>query len=292
MRLAVILASSGRAMELSNWSETFKLQSIQPSKVLYSVVSPDDLPEENLIYPCSTILYGDPGLPKQRNRGLDFLSDSYDLIAFFDDDYVACSDAFANIMEFFKQNPEVVGINGVLLADGINTAGISYSTATQIIKAFESQKIDQPLTVSNLSGLYGCNMVYRASAIRDLRFDENLPLYGWQEDVDFASRVSKHGRIVGTNAFAGVHQGVKLGRSSGVKLGYSQISNPLYLARKGSITKNYALRLIVKNVLSNHLKYFLAEPWIDRKGRAAGNWIAICDVVLGRSHPNRILDLN
>jgi hypothetical protein len=116
-------------------------------------------------------------------------------------------------------------------------------------------------------------MVYRASAIGSCRFDERLRLYGWQEDVDFAASLSSRGRIVKTFAFSGVHQAVKYGRTSGVRLGYSQVVNPLYL---------------VRNVLANHLKTFKPEPRIDRAGRMKGNWIAFRDLMLGRLMPERI----
>ena len=69
-----------------------------------------------------------------------------------------------------------------------------------------------------------------------LRFDEGLPLYGWQEDIDFAARVARQGgALARTDAFAGVHCGVKTARSRGLPIGYSQVANPLYLVRKGTM---------------------------------------------------------
>jgi GT2 family glycosyltransferase len=65
-----------------------------------------------------------------------------------------------------------------------------------------------------------------------LHFDENLPLYGWLEDVDFCRRLAPYGRIVRNARTAGVHLGSNSGRTSGVCYGYSQIANPLYLWRK------------------------------------------------------------
>ena len=43
-----------------------------------------------------------------------------------------------------------------------------------------------------------------------------------------------NGKVVKIDAAFGVHLGTKLGRNSGLRLGYSQIANPLYLARKGA----------------------------------------------------------
>jgi len=50
----------------------------------------------------------------------------------------------------------------------------------------------------DIYGTYGCNMTFRLKPIRSnaILFDENLPLYGWQEDIDFSLRVGPYGRIV------------------------------------------------------------------------------------------------
>ena len=42
---------------------------------------------------------------------------------------------------------------------------------------------------------YGCNMAVRLAPMREhgLRFDERLPLYGWQEDVDLSRRLAAFG---------------------------------------------------------------------------------------------------
>ena len=68
-----------------------------------------------------------------------------------------------------------------------------------------------------------------------VRFDENLPLYGWAEDVDFCRQLATYGRIVENARTTGVHLGSNSGRTSGVCFGYSQIANPLYLWRKGTL---------------------------------------------------------
>ena len=89
--------------------------------------------------------------------------------------------------------------------------------------------------IKDQPGAYGCNMIARFSAMPDIRFDENLPLYGWLEDLDFSARLRTKGRVVEASRCVGVHLGVKNGRSPGRQIGYSHIANPLcHLARKGS----------------------------------------------------------
>ncbi len=137
-------------------------------------------------------------------------------------------------------------------------------------------------------------MGFRVAAIHDhgLRFDENLPLYGWLEDLDFCHQLSPFGRIVKNERMTGVHLGVKTARGSGLRLGYSQIANPFYLWRKGTFHLDRALRLVSHNIFANLAKQFRCEPWVDRRGRALGNARALWDLVRGRLHPTRIRELN
>ena len=88
-----------------------------------------------------------------------------------------------------------------------------------------------------------------------------------------------------------MHRGVSRGRSSGTRTGYSQIANPHYLFRKGTLPGRFALRLVAKNCLANHLRAFRPEPWIDRAGRVRGNWLAFRDLLRGRLDPRRILEI-
>ena len=82
-----------------------------------------------------------------------------------------------------------------------------------------------------------------------------------------------------------------MGRTSGVRLGYSQVVNPLYLARKGTFPWNPALGLIGKNLAANAVKSLAPEPYVDRRGRLAGNLLAVRDVVLGKVDPTKVLRL-
>ena len=81
----------------------------------------------------------------------------------------------------------------------------------------------------------GCNMAFRYSALRNIHFDERLPLYAWLEDADFRGQAERYGHVIRAEALSGVHLGHKQGRGRGVTLGYSQIANALYLATKGTV---------------------------------------------------------
>ena len=100
----------------------------------------------------------------------------------------------------------------------------------------------------------GCNMAYRYSAIRDIVFDESMPAYAWHEDSDFRGQVERRGLFVRAENLWGVHLGHKQGRSSGLALGYSQIANAVYLARKGTVPAGFLAEIATKNVIVNALR--------------------------------------
>lgn len=291
-KISIVIASRGRPAVLAQWQTIISNQTIKPHLLVYSVTEKEDLPPENLIWQPSIVVVGSSGLAHQRNRGLDVIINDSDIVAFFDDDYVPAPDCIENILIFMNQNADVAGANGAILKDGINSIGIEFEKAIEEIGKFALICEPDFSPIEDLVGLYGCNMVFRVDFIGDTRFDENLPLYAWQEDIDFAAQIKRKGRIVRTNAFFGVHQGIKLSRGSGLRLGYSQVSNPIYLIEKGTMPLLFGMNLMCKNIIINHLKSIRPESWIDRRGRMLGNWLAIKDMILGKLHPSRILDLN
>lgn len=288
--IAVAIASRGRPDEIAEVVTLLRAQSHKPHLIILSVVSEADVCNLRLD-PSLRIIYGEPGLCAQRNRALDALPPDTDLVAFFDDDYLPAPHALRGAASLFEDHPTVTGATGTLIADGINSAGISFEDALSLIERYAPGQKAGPEVLSDQDGLYGCNMIYRVSALHGLRFDERLPLYGWQEDIDFANRMSRRGRQVKTDAFTGVHRGVKSARLSGVRFGYSQVANPLYLVEKKTMKSTYAFKIVTKNIIANIVRSFHPEPWIDRSGRVKGNMIALLDLFRGKLRPEAVLDL-
>lgn len=289
LRVAVVIASLGRPECLATLLARLAGQSLIPVEVVLSLESDADAPET---HPCPftlTRVLGPRGMTAQRNRGLAMMGPDVDVVLFYDDDFVPSRFAIAGVAAFFAAHPEIAGATGHVIADGILGPGITPAEAARIVDAAELQDAGTAV-VAYRSSLYGCNMAYRVTAIAGLRFDERLPLYGWLEDMDFGRQIDRP--LAYTKAFAGVHCGEKQGREvSGRRLGYSQVCNPVYLWRKGTLGGLVAVRQILRNVVANHMRMLAPEPWIDRRGRAGGNWLAIADLLRGRAYPARILDL-
>jgi GT2 family glycosyltransferase len=124
-----------------------------------------------------------------------------------------------------------------------------------------------------------------------LRFDEALPLYAWYEDIDLTRRLGAHGAILRLAGARGVHLGTKSGRVAQARLGYSQVANAIYLARKGSYPWGHALPSAARHLAMNAARSLAPEPHVDRRGRLRGNLIALADLLRGRMHPMRVMEL-
>ena len=289
--VAIVIASVGRPDMLEQMIECLSQQSESADFIVLSVTSAVDLPQGFQDSAEIRTIIGDKGSCCQRNRAIDLVQPHCDIVMFYDDDFIPSINSIKNLRRFFEDNPHISGATGNVLADGANNSGISSELGKEIVRKHDEKIVYDGKIIAYVDGLYGCNMACRAGDIGSNRFDERLPLYGWQEDIDFSASLRASGKLAKTAAFAGVHQGVKHGRTSGVRFGYSQIINPLYLARKGTIRKRVALNLVIRNLLINHARSIRPEPWVDRRGRVAGNWIGLIDAIRGRVTPERILTL-
>jgi GT2 family glycosyltransferase len=289
--VVVIIPTLGRAELTTRTVERLSRQSHRPHRVIVVGVTPADVVGLEALQPWVEVHFAPKGSCSQRNFAIDLVEGEADILAFFDDDFVPSDDFFAQAVRLFATHDDIVGACGRIIADGASGPGISFEDAVALVEAARTARAE-PFELHPRRGLYGCNMVFRASAIQDARFDERLPLYGWQEDFDFSRQLAARGRLVRCSGLSGVHMGVKLGRSSGKKFGYSQIANPVYLHQKGSMPSSRALRLIRDNLLSNIGRCLWPERYIDRRGRLRGNLSALFDLFTGRIDPLRVLEMD
>lgn len=283
-RVAVAVATLGRP-ELA--SETLRRlmdhQTLRPAAVVVSCVRPEDA-GGIARRPGVTVVTGRPGLAAQRNAALEALPHDIDVVAFFDDDFVADLNWLAVAARLFRDEPDIVGITGSVVADGIKGPGLTFQEADRLL----ADSSPEGNALIERFSPYGCNMAFRRSAIGAVRFDERLVLYGWLEDRDFGAALARQGgRLVKCLAARGVHMGVKGGRMAGDRLGYSQVVNPLYMLRKGTMTYRQVLDHLFRNISSNLALSACPEPFIDRRGRLRGNLRGLADVLQGRFEPER-----
>ena len=302
--IGVIIASSSRAKLLGETLTELSKQTVAPRFVVLSVHETSDLPDLNdLVLPAGCELHsvlGEKGSTVQRNRGVERLARLIDfrfvpgIVVFLDDDFVARGDWLASLISRISESPRIVGLTGILLADGAPGAGYNTHEAIQILHDGVSKldASDWRMLEGPVTSLYGCNMAIRSEIMAELRFDEGLPLYAWLEDYDFSVRLGEYGDLYRSAKLVGVHLGTKAGRSSGVRIGYSQIVNPQHLRRKGTMSTRTALKYASKNFVANVIGSIIGDRHIDRPGRLRGNCRAILDIVSRRASPGRISSLS
>lgn len=299
----VVVATKGRAKECSTLLDFLAQQTVRPKAVVIVGV---DLSDTSGIsdHPYFRMLGVEvlqaksAGLPAQRNVGVEHLlanqssADAY-FVAFFDDDYRPEARWIESMRDVFTEHEEISAVTGQVLADGIKGPGISEAEALLYLNGeLPPMKCwAQGESIRPVDSLYGCNMAIRDIVFTTGRFDERLPLYAWQEDRDFTSVAVQFGAVVYHPSPRGVHLGAKSARTSGTRMGYSQIANMVYLRHKRSVTLTVCTKFIFKALVANTIKSFTKHPYIDYRGRLRGNFVAIGDALLGRMKPERILSL-
>lgn len=290
--IVVGIATAGRRDVLDKMLWQLTLQHKLPDRVIICPANDHDFDESiisKLPYPIE-VVRGARGLCAQRNLILKKISNG-GLVVFFDDDFYPARDFLEKTISCFLASPDFVAMTGIVIMDGALGPGIEHDEALRILNS-DSECTD--LTPSTIYNVYGCNMAFRVSNIQNSNaaFDENLPLYSWLEDIDFSRLMSAEGAIGQSRSLRGVHLATKRGRTSGVRFGYSQIANPIYLAKKGTFAWSRAFSQMCRNMAANLARCVNPEPWVDRRGRLKGNLAAISDLIRGRLHPRRILDVS
>ncbi|OCP38392.1 glycosyltransferase family 2 protein [Ensifer sp. LC163] len=287
--VAIGIPSCGRRDILSAVLPLIARQTRQPDEIYVCLSSPEDMDPscvEGLAVRVIVII-SERGSCRQRNRIL--AAATSDVILFLDDDFLMAQSYIEEVGRLFAENEDVVIATGTLVADGIIGPGISVDGGLELIAA-DDRLPRSTQAFRPIYNAYGCNMAVRTGPVRDaqLAFDENLPLYGWLEDVDFSRMAAALGRVVQSSNLVGVHLGTKLARTPGIKFGYSQIANPIYLIRKDTMSVRHASVQIVRNLAANLVKVWKPEPWVDRKGRLRGNARAFLDLLTGRLAPRNV----
>ena len=286
MRVAVVIATKGRPSATAWVMRLLARQTVRPHQIILSASSEDDIGS----YDASGLrvheLIGTTGSSVQRNCALDALAPNIDVVIFLDDDFALERHWIERCVQRFASDAALVGLSGLTLRDGANTEPIAWEEAVALVDGAHAE-VSRRAPLRPCVELYGCNMACRAHAISDLRFDERLVLYGWMEDKDFSRRLARRGRLAYCDDLLGVHLGLRGGRVSGRRFGYSQVVNAMYLCKKGVMSRKEAASNILRALGMNCVKSVSPEAHLDRRGRLIGNVIGIIDLCLGAIRPER-----
>jgi hypothetical protein len=241
-----------------------------------------------------SILYAErAGLCLQRNRGIQFIRNEVAAcepngrfaILFFDDDFRPERRWIDLAIERLKYN-DIVGLTGEV----INDDGIVESQVVELLATYRRGAVKE----FAIRSCFGCNMIFMDYCFRNLSFDAALPEYGWLEDLHFSRQcIRTFGSLIHFSSCYGVHLGnMNSGRNRGIKMGYSQIANPIYMYTRGTLSVSEMLYFVGRALGSNVLRSLRVNTPYDYRGRCRGNVIAFWDMLRGRMSPMRIRDLS
>jgi GT2 family glycosyltransferase len=209
MKLSLLIATKGRPEMLADTLESLRRCVPPPSEVV--VVDGDDTGSAEPVVaafsamsdtPATGYVRASPGLPHQRNVGLEVVSG--DIVVFADDDVEFAPDLFAVLARAFD-DPGVVGATGWIVEPEERRFGRQRSPIRQLLPGGGHEgsmtrfgyprRIVNPHQPRDVEFMVGCLMSARRELACQVGFDENLPGYGLAEDEDFSYRLSRLGRI-------------------------------------------------------------------------------------------------
>jgi GT2 family glycosyltransferase len=259
-----------RPKALQNLLNSVVCQTIYPSEILIIDGSLDDktriLLENNKFDNLKYFKVEDRGLTKQRNYGINLVSNTSEIVCFLDDDTVLEPDYFENLINTYQLHPNALGIGGYI----INETDFEFVGEKYIPKIEEfyfdgwkrkdskrfifrkklgldcdcgpgfSPKYSHARSVSFLPPsnkvyevelLMGGVSSFRKEVFKSHQFSTFFEGYGLYEDADFSIRVAKTGKLYLNTAAKVYHFHEASGRPNQFKYGKMVVENGYYIWR-------------------------------------------------------------
>lgn len=150
-----------------------------------------------------------PGLPHQRNTGLDYVSKHFvdcEMVSFLDDDIFITSDYFETVQRVFESDPRIVVVGGFDLRAAeqeikthplLSRLGILPKSDGEIAKSGLG-RVPRPNSPSEDADFVpGGMQSLRLNLLNGVRFNEASSFFG--EDIEMHFRLARCGRIVSSN---------------------------------------------------------------------------------------------
>ncbi|MGJ8454518.1 glycosyltransferase family 2 protein [Pseudothermotoga sp. U03pept] len=235
MRLAVGIPTLNRPEDLKRTIMSILKNSVLPDAIFVADQSDDDttmrvceqLEKEAQGVKLVYLRMDRKGLTRARNKILDETIPKYDIIAFLDDDVVLDKEYISEIRKTFLHDDDVTGVTGRMIQK-VRKFGLKldyniylflsylraflrgyFSVAAGI---FLPPRVNEYLVntfpvvnplrrnlIENAQWLYGGLMSYRTRDLRYKRFDEQLILYGFAEDLIFSYSLWLEGKKLVVN---------------------------------------------------------------------------------------------
>jgi len=223
--LSLIIPTKNRPADIGRCLQSVFAHSPQIAEVV--VVDQSSAPYELPADPRITHLYRPDlsGLTAARNAGVDAAKG--DLILFIDDDCLFRSDVVTAVTTAFEANPDVVGVQTVIVDKGFTPTPLSARLFEHGF--FDSYTFGPP---NDLRRMAGGGFAFPKTLFAHERFDEELKGYCYGEDYDFSLRARRWGRLIQVEAAVVEHAPSPTNRFDRKRAFQTRWNNFNYMYRK------------------------------------------------------------
>ncbi len=292
-RLAVVTPTRNRPVELARLLQNLRGQSCLPASVV--VVDGSDpgidcesvIREERGFLDVHYLRHCPPSAAAQRNAGIAAVRDRVELIALVDDDVLLEPGCFERAIGQIRKLPtDYIGF-GLNRTDAEAQGGSGgwkvswlarrlglYSDRTgAVAPSGWHTRFRTVSALTEVDWVPSEAVIWRATALRTLHFDEFFVRYSYLEDLDFSLEARRLGRLVVLPDARYEHHPAPHGRGSSFWFGKIELRNRSYIVRKHGLSRwRFGLGVCARMALT------LSELVRDRQGalgRLAGNLVEL-----------------
>ncbi len=249
LSLGVIICTKDRAHDLERCLRSLAAQSHAPDELI--VVDASTTPLAAAAWrdrlPQLVVLSSPPGLPRQRNLGLRYIST--DIVAFFDDDVELGPDALSRLLAVYERHWQQ-GIGGVMGSDPAWAQSSAaahwlkrlfrlthvrqHGSRVRLYRTMGVSWIARPQREIPAQAMPGFCMSYRRQLLldHDIFFDETLGGYADGEDVEVSARVGRLAPLWQSPVVQVRHHRSRSGRATLYRRFFTRTRNERYLHGK------------------------------------------------------------
>jgi glycosyltransferase involved in cell wall biosynthesis len=269
VQISVIIPTYNRTNDLERCLRSVLAQSISPTEVI--VIDNGYIYETRKTVEKKESLFSSRGIKLKyiknnensltvaKNMGI--LHSSGDIISFLDDDLILDRNYYKEIIKVYNEKPNALGVQGYNCSER-KGKGVIASFGRAFIKLFQISSFQEEYKCRllpsicvtspypNIKKIISCEWLsgastYKRSILEEIKSDENLKKYGWNEDQDLSYRIfKKHPGSLFLTPYAKYwHEGTKSGRLPNKELIYMAEVYDLYLFYK-VIDQNFKNKLI------------------------------------------------
>jgi hypothetical protein len=222
----------------------------------------------------------------QRNVGFKFIQNNK-YIMFLDDDNIFFPNAFHKMKNFLKNNRDFFGV-------AFNQV---YKEKKNILDSFKKNYIMNKLGIYNLDNgeiaasgwqsrfinfknnkivqwLPTRAVIYKSKAVKNIRFDKKLGVYGYLEDLDFSLQLKKKGNLMVCSDAKYTHDQSII--RPGFQFGKKELRNRYYIVKKHKLNKNLFFFTTFLRMLLTFKEGVLGN--LNSFQRLAGNLVALITI--------------